>query len=664
MDWYPWGEAALERARAEDKPIFLSIGYAACHWCHVMAHESFEDSETAAIMNENFVSIKVDREERPDLDGIYMQAAVAMTGSGGWPLSVFLKPDLQPFYAGTYFPPTARFNLPSFRDLLRAIAKAWKEDRPRLERSAESIVEHVRRQSTAGGGQGRWTAAGVQEAAGTLVESYDWKHGGWGSAPKFPAAMALDFLLARAVVQAPRRDDMVALVNHALESMSRGGFLDVVGGGFARYSTDAEWHIPHFEKMLYDNALLGRVYLHAWQVTREPAFHDVASRTCEFLIRELRHPDGGFYSSLDADSPGGEGAYYSWTQDEIRELLAEDSGFFEAAYGVTSKGNWEGKIILQRALDDATLGAKFGVEIDAVRQLLQRCHDRLLAARLQRPPPQADGKVLTAWNGLALATLADMSRSISEPDASARCYEAATRNARFLLTELRPGGHLRRAWRDGRCSAEVFLEDYGALILGLLELYQTDFASEWFSHSVELADEMIARFRSPTGEFFDTPSGSEVVLIRPREIQDNASPSGTALACEALLKLSALTGYSKYSEPGWQLLETTSVVAPRYPLSFGRWLAVADFALSGPKQVALLGRRGVPDFENLLQAIRSEFRPHLVAASSAHPPEVGSPQLLERRPLVGGRATAYVCRDFACELPTNDPETLLSQLGA
>jgi uncharacterized protein len=666
VDWHPWGEEALAKARAEDKPIFLSIGYAACHWCHVMAHESFEDEQTAAFMNEHFINIKVDREERPDIDGIYMQTVVAMTGSGGWPMSVFLAPDLKPFYAGTYFPPVRRYNMPSFMEILSGLANAWQNDRAQIEEVGGKIIEHLQYQNQTKPG-GLLTREHFDAIAKSLAESYDWGYGGWGSAPKFPQAMTLEFLLQHAAFT--KQPEHHKLITHCLQAMSRGGMYDVIGGGFSRYSTDNFWRIPHFEKMLYDNALLVRVYLHAWQVMKEPAFKRIVEETLDFVQREMTHEQGGFYSSLDADSEGVEGKFYVWTLDEIRETLKEDSEFFEAAYGISSKGNWEGKTVLQRALDDSSLAARFKLDLEVAPVKLAESHSRLLAVRARRFRPGTDDKVITAWNGLMLAAFAEAARVLSLESGSllpnaeqqaVRLQSVATRNAEFLLTALRPNGQLRRVWRDEKTTNAVFLEDYAALILGLIELYQTDFNNKWFKSAVELADEMIEKFSDPDGGFFDTPHDSETLLIRPKDIADNATPSSNALACEALLKLAAFTDNGKYRDLAEQTLTIASETALRYPLGFARWLSAAEYAQGNTNQVAVLGE--AENFERLLKVIRAEYRPGVVTAASAFPPEKDAPALLHERGLVDGKATAYVCEGFVCRQPTNDPETLVKQM--
>ena len=662
VDWYPWGSEAIEKAKAEDKPIFLSIGYAACHWCHVLAHESFEDPETAAFMNEHFINIKVDREERPDLDGIYMQAVVAMTGSGGWPMSVFLSHDLKPFYAGTYFPPVRRFNLPAFMDVLTGLANAWKNDRAEIEKVGEQVNGHLQYQN-----QSKNTEAITQEhlepIAKALQGAYYWGYGGWGDAPKFPQPMALEFLLHHSI--ANKKDEYLKLIDHCLRIMARGGMYDVVGGGFSRYSTDNFWRVPHFEKMLYDNALLTRAYLHAWQVTKEPFFKQIVEETLGFVARELTHEQGGFYSSLDADSEGEEGRFYVWTLDEIRAVLKDDSEFFEAAYGITPQGNWEGKTVLQRALDDTTLAARFKLDPETVPAKLAESHSRLLSARASRIRPGTDDKVLTAWNGLMLAAFAESARVLAKSSPHSHTHlDLATRSAEFLVNNLRVNGKLHRSWRNGQVTEEVFLEDYAALILGLLELYQTDFNNKWFTIAHELTDEMIEKFSNPDGGFFDTPHTGETLLFRPKDISDNATPSGNALACEALLKMAAYTDQGSYRSIAEQSLALIGESILRYPLGFARWLSAAENALGTMKQIAVLGEAGEENFERLLKVIRAEYRPGVVVAASSHPPSQHAPALLENRPLLNGKATVYVCEGFVCKQPTNEIEVLIAQLKA
>ncbi len=648
VDWYSWGDEALEKARRENKPIFLSIGYAACHWCHVMAHESFEDETIAALMNENFVSIKVDREERPDLDSIYMAATMALTGSGGWPMSVFLTPDLRPFYAGTYFPPISRHNLPSFQDVLTSIATSWHDNHDEVERISGKLTEHLQRHSASPEIGTAFSQELLDVAVKQLNHSYDWGFGGWGQAPKFPQPMTIEYLLRRA----SRGDELAAkIARHALSAMAKGGMYDVVGGGFARYSVDNIWKTPHFEKMLYDNAQLALAYLHTWQITHEPFYKRIVIETLDFIQREMTDSEGGFYSSLDADSEGVEGKFYVWTQEEIQKTLGSEFEFFKAAYGVTVQGNWEGKTILQRALDDTTIAVRFKIRPEFVPDKLADCHSRLLAVRDTRVRPATDDKILTAWNGLMLRAFAEASKILDDKQKASEYLEVATRNADFLVTALRPDGNLKRVWRSGQTSNEVFLEDYSSLSIGLMELYQTDFNNRWFVTARELCDEIIELFSDPAGGFFDTPNNGKPLPVRPKDIQDNAMPSGNALACEALLKLADFTGNGIYHDLAEKGLRLASEAAVRYPTAFARWLSAADYALDNIKQVAILYAAGDENAKSFLDIIHEGFRPNTIIAASTYPPSEGAPALLMDRPIMDGKVTAYVCEQFVCKLP-------------
>ena len=657
VDWYPWGAEALEKARREDKPIFLSIGYAACHWCHVMAHESFEDAETAAIMNEHFVNIKVDREERPDLDGIYMQAVVAMTGQGGWPMSVFLTPDGKPFYGGTYFPPVSRYHLPAFREILETIARLWRKDRARLLESSEKLSQHLQPQANMGGGGSLPGEQALEQAAMSLAQAYDWKYGGWGQAPKFPQPMTIEYLLRRGT-----RGDKFAIemADHALHAMARGGMYDVIGGGFARYSVDAEWHTPHFEKMLYDGAQLALAYLHAYKITGKPAFRRVCEETLDFIVREMTHPQGGFYSSLDADSEGEEGKHYVWSPQEVQQAVgdSQDAAFLIAAYGVTEAGNFEGKNVLQRVLNDEQLAEKFGLPVEEVPAELTRLHALLLAARSQRVRPDTDDKVLVFWNALALAAFAEAGRYLGRPDYTS----VAIRNARFLLDNLYREGRLLRSWREGQAKHNAYLEDYAGLILALLSLYQSDPDPHWYSTALKLAEEMVAHYVDPEGGFFDTRDDHEELLFRPKDVQDNATPSGNALAAAVLLQLAAYENRSEWRDLAEAMLTAMQEAMARYPTAFAQWLCAADFAIGPACEVAVLGDSGNPGTKALVDVLWKTYRPRVVAAISAYPPGPGSPALLKERPLQNGRPTTYVCQGFVCRQPVNTPEEMLAQL--
>lgn len=659
VDWYPWGEDALSKARVENKPIFLSVGYAACHWCHRMREESFEDPETASLMNQEFISIKVDREERPDVDGIYMQATVAMTGSGGWPMSVFLTPDLRPFYAGTYFPPVRRYNMPSFKEVLSSIANAWREDVQEVERVGNQVLEHIRPPLHRSENGNEITTEALQAAVKNLLDSYDWGYGGWGSAPKFPQPMTIEFLLRRATADTHQREQIIKAVAHALSAMSRGGMYDVVGGGFSRYSVDNFWRTPHFEKMTYDNAQLALAYLHGYLVTGNTDYRRVCEETLDFVLRELTHSEGGFFSSLDADSDGEEGKFYVWTQDELEGVLGSEFDFFRAAYGINPSGNWEGKTILQRALDDATLAARFKMEQRELQQRLSRCHTMLLKARGARIRPATDDKVLVMWNALMLRTLAEAGRYLKRQD----YLHAAIRNARFLLSNLHMHNRLHRSWREGQAKHNAYLEDYAGLILALLALYQSDPNKEWYLSALKLADEMVEHFLDPNGGFFDTRDDHEALLVRPKDIQDNATPSGNALAVTALLELAAYGDRTEWRNRAEDMLSSVYGVMLRYPTAFAQWLCAADFAVGPTREVAVVGDSRRTETKELLNTLWKTFRPRQVTAVSAYPPEPDAPALLQNRPLLNDLPTAYVCQGFVCLQPVNSSTEMESQLA-
>jgi len=655
VDWYPWGEEALRRAREEDKPILLSIGYAACHWCHVMAHESFENPATAELMNRYYVNIKVDREERPDLDSIYMSAVQALTGQGGWPMTVFLTPDGRPFYGGTYYPPVPRHGMPAFPQLLLALAQAWADKREEIEHSAGEIATHLRQLVSTEAKSGRLTADLFDQALNGLLRTYDNKLGGFGHAPKFPPSMTLEFLLRMHV----QRGDAMALrmTEHTLEMMARGGIYDQLGGGFARYSTDDRWLVPHFEKMLYDNALLARVYLHAWQLTGKPLYRRVVEETLDFVVRELRHAEGGFYSSYDADSEGEEGKFYVWSAEEIRTALGSDAELFMAYYDVSNAGNWEGHNILNIRRDPVEVATAFGLDATVMEQTLTTARQTLYDIRARRVWPGLDDKVLTAWNGLMLAAFAEAGRALDRPDYT----DIATRNAGFLYTNLRHvDGRLLRSWRAGtRARYNAYLEDYAFLADGLLALYQTTFESRWFLWTQELAERMLTHFQDPAGGFFDTSDDHEALLHRPKDVQDNATPSGNSMAASVLLALSLYTGEGRYWDMAESMVAALAEPMMRYPGAFSHWLCAAALIMAEPREVAIIGDPAAADTRELLDVLQSSYRPALVAAVGPSEPVV---PLLVGRPQLNGRATAYVCRRFVCLNPVTQPEALAEQL--
>ncbi|WOI62711.1 thioredoxin domain-containing protein [Streptomyces fradiae] len=656
VDWWPWGEGAFEEARRRDVPVLLSVGYSSCHWCHVMAHESFEDGDTAAYLNEHFVSVKVDREERPDVDAVYMEAVQAATGQGGWPMTVFLTPDGEPFYFGTYFPPAPRHGMPSFRQVLEGVAAAWRDRRDEVGKVAGTIVRELSGRSLALGGDGG--APGEPELAQALLgltREYDERHGGFGGAPKFPPSMVLGFLLRHHARTGS--EGALQMASDTCEAMARGGLYDQLGGGFARYAVDREWVVPHFEKMLYDNALLCRVYTHLWRATGSDLARRVALETADFMVRELRTPEGGFASALDADSDDGtgrhvEGAYYVWTPAQLREVLGEEDAAYAARFhGVTEEGTFEeGASVLQ-------LPQGAGVA-DAER--LSGIRARLLAARDLRPRPGRDDKVVAAWNGLAVAALAEAGACFDRPDLVERATEAADLLVRVHLDE---GGRLARTSRDGRSGGHAgVLEDYGDAAEGFLALAAVTGEGVWLEFAGLLLDIVLDRFRGEGGELFDTAHDAEPLIRRPQDPTDNAAPSGWTAAAGALLSYAAHTGSEAHRTAAERALAVVGALGPRAPRFIGWGLAVAEALLDGPREVAVAGPAGDPERAALHRVALLGTAPGAVVA-------VGEPDgeefpLLRDRPLVDGRPAAYVCRHFTCEAPTTDADRLARQLGA
>ena len=657
VDWYPWSEEALDLAKSEDKPIFLSVGYAACHWCHVMAHESFEDPETASVMNENFINIKVDREERPDIDALYMNAVVAMTGQGGWPMSVFLTPDGKPFYGGTYFPPVPRFNMPSFKDLLQQIAELWQEDRTDLLTKSDQLTDQIN--NTPG-----LTPAveGIDkdifpDAAQVIFRRFDWTNGGWGAAPKFPQASVIEFLFR----QSDRNDDKLAMdmATKTLDAMAMGGMYDIIGGGFHRYSVDEFWLVPHFEKMLYDNAQLLETYLHAWLITGNETYRNTALETLEFMNRELRDLGGGYYSSLDADSEGEEGTYYIWSQDEISEALQDDAlvEIVTEAFGFSNKGNFEGKNIPTWRTSINELAESRNVSAEYIAAQIDEAKSKLLQFRSQRIRPGLDDKVLMSWNGLTLKALSIAARVLSSETIQKNALDLAD----FLLEEMVVEGKLMRSWRKGKSNFTAYLEDHASLGLGLLELYQVDFNDRWYQAALRQADEILANFKDPRGGFFDTRHDHEQLIARPKGLQDSPLPSGNTLAVTLLLKLAALTGDGRFSDPAESAIRAIQSNAAQYPSAFGGWLCAADFGLGPQLQLALIGNRDEPAFKKLLDVPNQQFLPRLVMASAPAVSDHG-PNLLDGKEQIDGSPTAYLCQGFACKLPTTSADELRTQI--
>jgi uncharacterized protein YyaL (SSP411 family) len=642
VDWYPWGDEALARAREEDKPILLSVGYAACHWCHVMEHESFEDDETASLMNERFVCVKVDREERPDVDGLYMEAIVALTGHGGWPLTAFLTPDGRPFWGGTYFPPEPRHGLPSFRQVLSAIADAFAGRRGDLDRQADVLTEAIRDASARAPSAEPLTEGLVSAALVALGHAFDPVNGGFGGAPKFPPHSTVELLLRLA--HGHGSDEALAMARLTLDRMAAGGIHDQLGGGFHRYAVDAVWLVPHFEKMLYDNALLARAYLHAWVLTGEERYREVAEGTLDYLLRDLLLPEGGFASAQDADTAGEEGTTYTWTPEEIHAVLPpEDADAALRRYGVTDGGNFEGRTVLHLADERAAVSPE--------------ARRRLLEARAEREQPLRDDKALAAWNGLALAALAEAGRRLERSD----YLEAAERLAAFLLGALSsPDGGLYRSARDGRATIPGYLDDYAAVAAGLLELYTATGNLGRLEEARRLALLAVERFEDPErGGFFQSPPGSGLVARR-KELDDNPTPSGNALLAEVLVRLARLYGEDELERTAVGALRLSHPLLERAPAAVGSLLSVLDLHFATPRELALVGPPGEPATEALRRAILAPFDPNAVFAFAAGPddPALERVPLLAGKGLVDGRPAVYVCERFACRAPATSADAL------
>jgi uncharacterized protein YyaL (SSP411 family) len=637
VDWYPWGPEALERARNEGKPILLSIGYAACHWCHVMESESFEDEATALLMNEHFVSIKVDREERPDLDSIYMDAVQAMTGSGGWPMTVFLTPDGTPFFAGTYFPKEDRHGLPAFSKVLAALAEAWRDRRGEVVEQGRKVVAAIAHKSAVEGSTGPLDEEVLLAAHSGLRQAFDPVNGGFGGAPKFPQPMTLEFLLRCQLRGYP---GSIEMLERTLDGMAGGGIYDQLGGGFHRYSVDDRWHVPHFEKMLYDNAQLARLYTRAWQVTGHERYRRVAEETLDYLLREMRHPEDGMFSSQDADSEGEEGKFFAWTWDQLVRVAGEVAARY---FGASPGGNWEDgmNVLWTLSPDDRD----------------ERSRRALFEAREERVRPATDDKVLAAWNGMAISAFAEAGRVLGRQD----YVSAATATADFVLARMRDGaGRLLRSWREGSAGRPGYLDDYALMSEACLTLYETTFDARYFLEARNLADEMIRLFRDDAGDgYFQTGSDAEALVIRPKELFDNAVPSGNSVAAMVLQRLALFTGDAGYERAAHSALQAVRDLMPRAPSMFGQALSALDLYLSRSNEVAIVGDPAGEDTRALVDEVRRKFRPNLVLAVGT---EADGVPLLADRIMKNGVATAYVCERFACQMPVTDPEALSAQL--
>src|ERR1043165_190216 len=648
VDWYPWGDEAFAKARSENKPVLLSIGYSACHWCHVMAHESFENEDIAQLMNEHFVDIKVDREERPDLDQIYMNAVQMMTHHGGWPMTVFLTPEAVPFYGGTYFPPQDRYNIPGFPRVLISVADAYRERQDEILENSASLITELRRLGETAGSDHPIEIELLDAAYVGVVRNYDSINGGFGGAPKFPPAMTLEFLL-RTHVRTGNREAL-EMVRFTCNKMANGGMYDQIGGGFHRYSTDARWLVPHFEKMLYDNALLSRLYLHYFQVSGDESARESVEGILDYVLREMTHLDGGFYSTQDADSEGHEGKFFVWDINEIQQTLGEeDAAVFSAYYNITEAGNFEGKNIPNVTKPNQEIPAS-----------LEESRRKLFDLRETRIKPDRDEKILTAWNGLMLASFAEAGVVLNRPDYT----DAARRNAEFVLTNLRDDGMLLRPWKDGRAKFNAYLEDYAFLSEGLLTLFETTGELRWLKKAIELSDLMIEEFWDhESGGFFFTGKSHETLIVRAKDYFDNATPSGNSVAAIVLLRLATLTGRENYRNVATAVLREISDQARRYPSAFGYALSSVDSLLPTPKEVAIVGKDSVDILPLLGETWRKYIPNKVVAPGFGDVSEVAQiTPLLANRPLTHGLATAYVCEHFTCQQPATSVTALLAQL--
>ncbi|MDP6490135.1 MAG: thioredoxin domain-containing protein [Kiritimatiellia bacterium] len=656
VNWYPWGDEAFEAAARQNKPVFLSIGYSSCHWCHVMEHESFSKDDVAAILNEHFISIKVDREERPDVDDIYMTAVQLMTRSGGWPLSVFLTPDREPFFGGTYFPPDDRYGRPGFKSLLDNIATAWATRREDIHADAARLTGAVRLAMQSESTRGMTPApALLDEAAATLAGSYDEQWGGFGGAPKFPPAGALAFLLRRH----SHTDDPapLAIVEHTLQAMARGGMYDQLGGGFHRYAVDARWLVPHFEKMLYDNALLSRVYTEAWQVTGDPFYRRIATETLDYVLRDMTGPGGGFYSAQDADSEGVEGKFYVWSRDELLALLGDETGALIADFfGVSGKGNFEGHNILHEPVPRAEFAAKRGLTAEALAATISDARAVLLRERARRIPPLTDDKVITAWNGMMIGSMARAGAAFDDP----RYIEAAERAAAFITRALTHDDRLHRSWRGDVIGPDGFLDDYAHMAMAHIDLYEATFDASHLTRSEALLQILQQDFRSGEAPgFVFAPTNRTDLLAASRPMTDGAIPSGNAIAMTAMFRLYRLTGNDSLRERADAMLHAMTPSAGSHPHSSAYALIAMEFMLSSPRELVLAGAKEHPTTQAFLRTIRSRFLPNAVIAWGPGTSEDSAAELiplLRDRASVEGQPALYVCEGFACRQPITDPD--------
>ena len=661
VDWYPWGNEALQRAQKEDKPIFLSIGYSTCHWCHVMEKESFENPTIAALMNKHFVCIKVDREEHPDIDHLYMEAVQAMTGGGGWPLTVFITPRGEPFYGGTYFPPEDRHGLPGIPRLLMAISETYDKRRSQIAATTQDLTAHLRERASLNTVPQPLSADILDQAYHNLASSFDHKNGGFGAAPKFPQPMIQEFLLR--YHHRNREQKAIGMVQITLDRMAAGGIYDHVGGGFHRYATDARWVVPHFEKMLYDNALLSQLYLHAYQATSRHLYRSIAEETLDYVMREMTDPEGGFYSAQDADTEGREGKYYLWSAEEIIDLLGQEVGSLaNQYYGVRDEGNFEGENVLYVPKDMATFATDYGISLKELETIVEQSKGTLLTSRERRVRPNRDTKVVASLNGMMLKSFAEASCILAQED----YRKTATANAEFLLRELQQGDVLMHSYKDGKAKIPGYLDDYALLISGLLALHEATLQQRWLEEAASLTDTMVCRFgdEEKQGILYDTGRGHSDLFVRPRDTLDSVKPCGSSAAAEVLLHMAVITGERRFEELATAMLGMMRNQMTTHPLGSGNWLCAFDFHLADPMEIAIVGSQSSLETAALQAIIHSRYLPNKVLAGIQPDDPHGTYQtpLLQKRTMVQGHSTVYLCHKYSCKTPIVDPDVLRQEL--
>ncbi len=663
VNWYPWGEEALQLARKLDRPIFLSIGYSACHWCHVMAHESFENEAIAQILNENFISIKVDREERPDLDEIYMTAVQLLTGSGGWPLSVWLTPDLEPFYGGTYFPPEDRWGRVGFRKILLQIAQLWQQRRGEVLSSANQLTASLNQINQVQSGEIQLDQSLWKSAFKSAEQQFDERHGGFGSAPKFPQAMELSFLLRYYFHTGEKR--ALVMVEKTLQEMANGGIFDHLGGGFHRYSTDERWLVPHFEKMLYDNALLSVTYLEAFQLTQQSDYAEVAKNTLDYVLREMTSPEGGFYSSQDADSEGEEGKFYVWQKSDIEAILGqEEARLFGDLYDVSEHGNWEGKNILHLRRSLAGAANDYGLSLSELKNRLAIARQKLFEARSKRIPPGTDDKILTDWNGLMVSAFCKGYQILGDP----KYLTAAQKAVDFLLEKLYIDGKVLKTYRNGKSHLKGYLSDYSFLVAALIDLYESNFEWNYLQQAIEINELMLEKFwDEKSGGFYFTPIDHERLIVRTRNAYDNAIPAGNSVAVHNLLKLSQFTGDFKLKEQAERTVKLFTSQMQRSPSGFAVLLSSLDYFWGKPKEIVIAGDRTSDSTLTMIKAVHQHYLPNKILAYAD--PDLSDQNeallpVIEGKISQDGQARMFVCENYACQSPFLEKEEFEDYYGS